>query len=316
MAGPVGRGATPEGVTGMPERTSRIGDDDDGFTSEDLSRALMRMMPDMVFIVDSDMRVLLINPPAERFLGRSDDEVRGARVVELFGPMGARFENRMSMAVAQGRLLEFEDWVAFGDRRMWQRTSLVPLTGLGRAVVLGVARDITDSKLLEIELREHAQEVERLAARDALTDIANRRAFIELLEHSIARARRGAVSCVLFMDLVDFKRINDERGHVFGDEILVRVAELLKSEAREMDLVARIGGDEFAALLVDTPESEAAGVADRMSARVEALGDEIGIPVGLSIGVACVDAEASVDAVMSTADRRMYERKGLHIAEP
>ena len=116
------------------------------------------------------------------------------------------------------------------------------------------------------------------------------------------------------MDVDDFKRCNDERGHSFGDEVLVSIAGLLKQEAREVDLVARIGGDEFAALLVDSTEDGAIGVADRMRANVEALGDEIGIPMGLSIGIVQVDPDETIDSVMSSADRKMYECKMTHRA--
>jgi len=106
-----------------------------------------------------------------------------------------------------------------------------------------------------------------------------------------------------------FKRCNDERGHGFGDEVLISVAMLLKAEVRAVDLVARIGGDEFAALLAGSTAAEASMVEKRMKASIEALGDRIGVPIGLSIGVASVDARASVDEIISTADRRMYEDK-------
>ena len=295
----------------MSDRPQSAWDEDLGFTSEDVCLALMDMTPDFVFVVDADMRVLLINPAGERFLGRTQEEVQGLRVADLFGPLGARFEARLSTAAAEGGLLEFEDWVMFGDRKMWQRTSLVPLNQLAPGVVLGVARDITDAKLLEIELREHAAQLEHLARLDSLTNIANRRAFVSALDNAIARARRGTTSCVLFMDLDDFKRVNDERGHVFGDETLVRVAGILSSEAREVDVVARIGGDEFAALLLDVSEVGASVIADRMRARVGAVGDEIGVPIGVSIGITCIGADSSADSVMRDADDRMYQHKDV-----
>ena len=106
-----------------------------------------------------------------------------------------------------------------------------------------------------------------------------------------------------------FKRCNDERGHGFGDEVLISVARLLKAEVRAVDLVARIGGDEFAALLAGSTATEATVVEKRMKASIEALGDRIGVPIGLSIGVVSVDADASVDEIISTADERMYEDK-------
>src|ERR1035437_2259001 len=120
--------------------------------------------------------------------------------------------------------------------------------------------DITDSKRLEAELREHAKKVEELATHDALTGIENRRAFVAGLERALALCRRGTCSMVLFMDVDEFKRCNDERGHAFGDEILVSVAGLLKKGAREVDLVARVGGDEFAAVLADATEDGASEV--------------------------------------------------------
>ena len=92
-----------------------------------------------------------------------------------------------------------------------------------------------------------------------------------------------------------FKRCNDERGHGFGDEVLISVARLLKAEVRAVDLVARIGGDEFAALLAGSTAAEASVVEKRMKASIEALGYRIGVPIGLSVGVASVDAYASVD---------------------
>ena len=298
----------------MLKRSSRISAEERELTSEDLARALMDLTPDLVFVIDRDMFVVLINPAAERFVHRSTKEARGLRVADLFGPLGARFEQRLSEAAAVGHVLDFEDWVSFGETGMWQRTSLVPLANLAQGLVLGVARNITDSKILEVELREHAKEVEQLATHDALTGLPNRLAFTTSLEHTIALARRGTSSSVLFMDVDDFKRCNDERGHSFGDEVLVSIAGLLKQETREVDLVARIGGDEFAALLVDSTEDGAIGVADRMRANVEALGDEIGIPMGLSIGIVQVDPDATIDSVMSSADRKMYECKRAHRA--
>jgi diguanylate cyclase (GGDEF)-like protein len=260
------------------------------------------------------MRVVLINPAAERFLMRTSEQAAGARVTELFGPMGARFEQRLSEAAAAGHVLDFEDWVSFGETGMWQRTSLVPLSRLAHGLVLGVARNITDSKILEVELREHAKEVEQLATHDTLTGLANRRAFTATLEHTLALVRRGAGSSVLFLDVDDFKRCNDERGHAFGDEVLVSIAGLLKQEAREVDVVARIGGDEFAALLMESSEHGASVVAGRMKANVEGLGTEIGIPLGLSVGIVQIDPDGTVDSVMSSADRMMYESKRVHRA--
>jgi diguanylate cyclase (GGDEF)-like protein/PAS domain S-box-containing protein len=280
--------------------------------SEGLYRALTELTPDMVFVVDDNMRVVLANSAAARFLHRTPEQLKGARVAELFGPLGAEFENSLSRVAATGRSSESEDWTPAGDSETWLRTSLVPLADVMPGCVLGISRDVTVSKRLEEALRAHADEAEHLATHDALTGIENRRAFVAAVGRALALARRGTSSTVFFMDVDHFKQCNDERGHTFGDEVLVSVAGLLKEQVREVDLVARIGGDEFAALIAGSTESEALAVAKRMRASVERLGDDIGIPIGLAIGIVGVDADASIDSVIAAADHRMYEYKMAH----
>jgi len=277
--------------------------------SEGLYRALTELTPDPVFVVDADMRIALANSAAARFLGGTCEPLKGARVGELFGSTGGRLEGHLSQVAASGRAFESEECVTAGESEVWLKTSLVSLSDIAPGLVLGVSRDITDSKRLELALREHADEEERMATHDVLTGLANRRAFVAALEGALALVGRGALSTAFFMDVDYFKRCNDERGHGFGDEVLISVAMLLKAEVRAVDLVARIGGDEFAALLAGSTAAEASMVEKRMKASIEALGDRIGVPIGLSIGVASVDARASVDEIISTADRRMYEDK-------
>ncbi len=293
----------------MRKRSPATPDEGLGFIREDVCGALMELIPDLVFVVDSDMHVVLRNPAAARFSRGPLKQPQGKRVLDQFGAMGPLFEDRLHQAVAVGRLHEFEDQIPVGDSTIWLKTSLAPLGDVALGCVLGVSRDITDSKRLEAELREHAKKVEELATHDALTGIENRRAFVAGLERALALCRRGTCSMVLFMDVDEFKRCNDERGHAFGDEILVSVAGLLKKGAREVDLVARVGGDEFAAVLADATEDGASEVAKRMRASVEALGDNIGIPIGLSIGIVRVEKDGTVGGIMSTADHRMYEHK-------
>ena len=294
------------GVVGLAART---GPDERLPGSDEICSALMGLTPDVVFAIDGDMRTVLVNPAAVRFLGCPVEEILGARVADLFGPRGAQFEQHLADAVAAGRLLEFENAMHIGESEVWLKTSLVPLTDMAPGLVLGVSRDITASKRLEAELRAHTEEVEHLATHDSLTGIGNRRAFIAALDRALALCRRGTCSMVLFMDIDEFKRCNDERGHVFGDQVLVSAATRLQNEVREVDLVARVGGDEFAAALVGSSEDGASEVARRMRASIQALGDEIGIPIGLSTGAVPVDPGGSIDGIMSAADHMMYQHK-------
>lgn len=216
---------------------------------------LTELIPDLVFVIDGDMRVVLANSAAERLVGRSAGSLKRVAVGELFGPMGAVLEEHLSQTLVAGHALDFEDVLPLAsESEVWLKTSLVPLADVAPGLVLGVSRSITDSKRLETTLRGRVEDEERLATRDALTGLENRRALMMAFEHALALARRGPSSTVFYMDIDNFKLCNDQRGHAFGDEVLISVAGLLKSQICEGDLVARFGGDEFVALLAGATE--------------------------------------------------------------
>ncbi len=159
----------------------------------------------------------------------------------------------------------------------------------------------------------HAQ-LESQAVTDALTALPNRRGFDQALEAALARNDRdGKYLAVLYLDLDGFKRINDSLGHAAGDEVLKRVADQLQKCLRPYDILARMGGDEFTALLdsLDHPE-DAARVAEKL---IEAISirykvDGMEVTLGASIGIACFpDSGRSVDAILRAADMAMYEAK-------
>lgn len=110
--------------------------------SEDLYRMLTKLTPDLVFVADGSLRVVLANSAAAHFVGRSSEQLKGARVAELFGPLGTLFEDRLSQAAATSRSLEFEDRLTVGESEVWLKTYLVPLPAGARGLVLGVSRDV------------------------------------------------------------------------------------------------------------------------------------------------------------------------------
>jgi len=153
------------------------------------------------------------------------------------------------------------------------------------------------------------------ALHDSLTGLANRSLFRDRLEHALARlARRGgAIVAVLFIDLDDFKRVNDTLGHARGDRLLAIVGELLRTVVRPGDTVARLGGDEFALLLEELSSAgEALAIAQRAIEAIATPFDLAGrqARASVSIGVAtrCVDGTA-VDDLIQEADAAMYEAK-------
>jgi diguanylate cyclase (GGDEF)-like protein len=153
--------------------------------------------------------------------------------------------------------------------------------------------------------------LEELATRDPLTGLANRRRFMAQLDTTVARRHRSSESAaVLYFDLDGLKQVNDGLGHAAGDAILVEVGRRLSGAVRDGDLVARIGGDEFAALLepvdgIKGAERSARRIADTVEQSF-AFGDE-SIPVGVSVGTALVGCDS--EASLAEADRRLYHDK-------
>ena len=169
--------------------------------------------------------------------------------------------------------------------------------------------DVTERRALE-------QQLSYQAFHDSLTGLANRALFRDRLEHAIARTSRSETRfAVLFIDLDDFKDVNDSLGHAAGDSMLRQMTHRLGEAVREEDTVARLGGDEFAILLesIDS-DDEVITVANRIvvSAREPFEVGESVISSGLSIGIAIADATAiSAEAVMRNADLALYEAKNL-----
>ena len=149
-------------------------------------------------------------------------------------------------------------------------------------------------------------ELDRLSREDSLTGVANRRAWDEALARSCAEAERtGRSLSVLLLDIDRFKDINDEHGHRRGDEVLQEVAGCLAGRIRSADLLARVGGDEFAVLCPNTGPEEARHLADHLVELVAAMPGALTVSVGSAVRW----PGAEPDAVMGLADRRLYEAK-------
>jgi diguanylate cyclase (GGDEF)-like protein len=166
---------------------------------------------------------------------------------------------------------------------------------------------------------------EALSVTDDLTQLYNSRYLSQVLRRETKRASRsGRPLSLLFIDLDGFKAINDTHGHLYGSRALVEAAGLIRQSARETDVVARFGGDEFALILPDTGSDGAAAVGDRIRERVNAhgflRGDSLDIHLTVSVGVATLpDVAASADGLIQAADEAMYYVKehgknGIYIA--
>ncbi|MGD8429820.1 MAG: GGDEF domain-containing protein [Ectothiorhodospiraceae bacterium] len=166
------------------------------------------------------------------------------------------------------------------------------------------------------ELDRAHEKLQRINDSDHLTGLYNRRYFMQRLQHEIERSRRyRTLYSVAFIDVDDFKPINDRYGHLGGDDVLKRLADACAACVREPDTLARIGGEEFAVLMPETGRTEALTLLERLRSRVDALRvpqeGEI-VQVTISVGLTSPDAEASdLSSVLRCADRALYEAKRL-----
>ncbi len=162
-----------------------------------------------------------------------------------------------------------------------------------------------------IELKKSLLRERELARRDPLTGSFNGRAFFELARREINRSRRYKdVFSFVYMDVDDFKNINDKYGHTDGDELLRTIADTVKSHLRNVDIIARLGGDEFAILMPETDHKGAAVVMPRLRNLLAEAMRKNGWPATFSIGVVTyTTAPDSIDTMIKKSDALMYEAK-------
>lgn len=162
-------------------------------------------------------------------------------------------------------------------------------------------------------LRAKIAKLERLVVCDTLTPVSSRRHFMNELDRWCWRTHRyGGEHGLLFIDVDNLKSVNDAHGHLAGDMVLVNIAKTLQASVRRSDLVARIGGDEFAILLDSTPIREMADKADRMNKAVSRLDisyQGVQLSPNISIGFTAIEAGAKPAEILMRADRSMYAAK-------
>jgi diguanylate cyclase (GGDEF)-like protein len=179
----------------------------------------------------------------------------------------------------------------------------------GERLIVLQAVDISERKRLESELQH-------LADRDSLTGLFSRRRFQEELEREVSRARRhGRPGALLLLDLDGFKLVNDSFGHAAGDELLTRIGNALRNILRDSDVLARIGGDEFALILPDTDLAAGRVVAEKLIDAVREYGavtrEDRRASVTVSIGITPVSGGPALDSakLLIEADLAMYHAK-------
>ena len=195
---------------------------------------------------------------------------------------------------------------------LWNSLSRLVMLVVMAGMVVRIREDRQRLKDVNSKLADLLSGAEKLARTDPLTGLPNRRAFLERLADELTRAKRTAGPvCIAYLDVDNFKTLNDREGHPEGDEFLRRIAMAIKDTVRATDVAARLGGDEFAVLFADAKRIAVEALAQRLLARVRALGDRYpGLDLGASVGMAWfAEPPAAPEVLLQRADAAMYRAK-------
>jgi diguanylate cyclase (GGDEF)-like protein/PAS domain S-box-containing protein len=274
---------------------------------------ILRNVPRAIITIDEKGKINSFNPAAETTFGYAAKEAIGQNVNILMPEADAKTHNESVdhyLKTGENKFLNRGPRRVMGVHKEGHQFPMdlaIGETGGGKTekLFIGVARDITKDLLAEEKLAH-------LAHHDALTGLANRLRLRQRLEEELARVRRGGAFALLYLDLDDFKGINDSLGHASGDELLQVVARKLRGCVRETDLVVRLGGDEFAVLQIAQQPSESMKLAERIS---KTFSEPFQLKHGevvttVSIGIASAPKDSlDPDELLKFADLALYHAK-------
>jgi len=280
-------------------------------SSQQYPEVVLRVAPNAIVTVDTGGRIVVWNVGAERLFGYLREEVIGLNFDQLITDADDYVEaTGFRQLVMSGEELPPKEVV-----RYRKDGSSVNVIVAGSPLLIGDEQIGAVSVYTDITARVQMEEA--LRARllvDELTGLYNRRGFSTLARQQLSlatRVKRGML--LLFCDFDEFKQINDTLGHHVGDQALIEVANILRGIFREMDIIARIGGDEFVIFGIETNGASAETLIARLQDKLEAhnaTGDGR-YKLSLSVGFARYDPEhpEAIDELLARADRFMYEQK-------
>jgi diguanylate cyclase (GGDEF)-like protein/PAS domain S-box-containing protein len=284
------------------------------------NRALVTLHSIGEAVITSDALAVIdyMNPVAEALMGISSAEAEGHRLSEfgrcldektrepLRDPIEACLRDTVpTLSSGIGILMRYDD-----VEHAIEFTTAPIRNGGGE--VLGavlVFKDVTEARQTALQMAHHAMH-------DALTGLVNRREFERRLSHAVASARlQGARHALCYLDLDQFKLVNDTAGHAAGDELLKQLTDILRHSVRARDTLARLGGDEFGLLLSNCPPQKAQEIAEAIVVSIrdfKFVWQERNFQVGVSIGLVPIESDADgTDSLLSKADVACYTAKDL-----
>jgi diguanylate cyclase (GGDEF)-like protein len=281
-----------------------------------LMQAILEEFPDPIMVVDLNQNVLFANNQLKKTPYWEENSCMKCHKV-LHGydvkcsAYGHSCDSKIVMKTGKNRVSIHENIDENGNS-VYINIKTVPIKDENENIyaVLKVAQDKTDDMNREKELR-------RMANYDTLTNLPNRTLLFDRLEHTIGRSKRSGVSfAVLFIDLDEFKSVNDIYGHSMGDKLLKMVSYRMKSSIRKIDTIARFGGDEFVIILEDIYDvKNVARVAEGILSKFKEsfkLREDVEISTGCSIGIEIFNPKTenkTKETLLQNADVAMYEAK-------
>jgi diguanylate cyclase (GGDEF)-like protein/PAS domain S-box-containing protein len=276
-----------------------------------LLKSVMDSIPDMIVYKDAEGVYMGCNRAFAEYAGVTQQDIHGKTDLELFaGNDTMEGGEKVNGVMASGCPMSYEQEITNrdGSPAIMAVINTPFYDSKGDSLgVIGVSRDISNLKETEMAL-------ERMASQDVLTGLPNRRLFNDRLIHELQMAQRnGTGVAMFFIDLDHFKQINDTMGHDTGDQLLVEVASRLQEHVREMDTVARFGGDEFVVIMGQLQEPENAVVmaqklTDALLGSFTSGDNEL--PISASIGVSLYPDDAEdAETLVRNADAAMYRAK-------
>lgn len=269
-------------------------------------------IPVMTVSWDENLRCRFANKPFTDFFGFTTESILGKHLREVIGEKGYEEVEDHFVRVLQGRAVTYQRTRKLpGGEVRYLEINLLPHIGEHGGVqgCFAVTTDITEHKLTE-------ERIQTMAHHDSLTGLPNRLLFNDRLNQAISLAKRDSRQfALLYLDLDNFKPVNDSFGHAAGDELLQAVAARMRRQVRASDTVARVGGDEFNVILSDISRREdaeivAAKIIAALGKPFQLSGVEQRVQIGGSIGIAVYPTSGQdADALASAADTAMYDAK-------
>ena len=276
--------------------------------TENKYRSLVDSTDDSIYLVDRDYKYLFINKMHLSRMKLSNIQYYGRPFSEFHSEFESKlFGEKVDRVFESGESAHYEYKSIMDGKYFLQTYSPVKDKEDKTVAATIISKEITNLKNMENELI-------RLSSTDVLTGLYNRRGFFNLMEYQLKLAKRQKKKlCLLYADLDNFKKINDQYGHQEGDRALIEVARILKNTYRESDIIARIGGDEFVVFPIEISEDYVDTIPARLQSNFETYNSNNGreYKLSISIGISSFNPESpvTVDDLLEKADKLMYEHK-------